>query len=125
MVRFVFRHPNPSITKRTRTRTCTCTCTCACTCTCTCTCICISVCVCESESVCVFHVYVRESVRVCAHVYFYDLPHWYFFFCYISENIHIYIRVIMNRQGHHNIRNGIVWVQKGHSTCTWTATWCV
>ena len=32
--------------------------------------------------------------------------------------------VIMNRQGHHNIRNGIVW-ETGHSTGTCTATLCV
>ena len=30
----------------------------------------------------------------------------------------------MNRHGHHNIRNGIVWVQTGHNTCTCTATVC-
>ena len=28
--------------------------------------------------------------------------------------------LLMNRHGHHNIRNGIVWVQTGHSTCTFT-----
>ena len=28
----------------------------------------------------------------------------------------------MNRPGHNNIRNGIVWVQTGQSTCTCTAT---
>ena len=33
--------------------------------------------------------------------------------------------VIMNRHGHNNIRNGIVWVQTGHSTSTCTATLCV
>ena len=30
------------------------------------------------------------------------------------------IYVIMNHQGHHNVRNGIAWVQTGHSTCTLT-----
>ena len=30
----------------------------------------------------------------------------------------MYIYVIMNRQGHNNIRNGIVWVQTGHNTGT-------
>ena len=30
--------------------------------------------------------------------------------------------VSMNRQGHHNIRNGIVWVQTGRSTCTCTVS---
>ena len=42
----------------------------------------------------------------------------------ISENKNIYIyitHVIMNRHGRHNIRNGIVRVQTGHSTCTCTA----
>ena len=37
-------------------------------------------------------------------------------------NFYICIRVIMNRRGHHNIRNGIVWAQTGHSTGTCTAT---
>ena len=46
-------------------------------------------------------------------------------FCYISNAyLYIYTYVIMNRHGHHNIRNGIVWVQTGHSTCTCTATVC-
>ena len=31
----------------------------------------------------------------------------------------------MNRHGHHDIRNGIVWAQTGHSTGTCTATFCV
>ena len=31
----------------------------------------------------------------------------------------------MNRHGHHNIQNGIVWAQTGHSTGTCTATLCV
>ena len=40
--------------------------------------------------------------------------------------IYIYIYIfVVNRQRHHNIRNGILWVQTGHSTCTFTATWCV
>ena len=42
-----------------------------------------------------------------------------FMFCYISF---IYIHVIVNRQGHHNIRNGIVWVQTGDITCTCTVS---
>ena len=41
---------------------------------------------------------------------------------HILKNIYIFIRVIMNHQGHNNIRSGIVWVQTGHSTCTCTAT---
>ena len=36
--------------------------------------------------------------------------------------IYMYIHVIMNRHGHNNIRNGIVWVQTGHSTCTCTVS---
>ena len=47
------------------------------------------------------------------------------FFATYLLNIYIHIRVIMNRQGHHNIRNGIVWAQTGHSTGTCTATLCV
>ena len=49
----------------------------------------------------------------------FDLPQWFLFFCYIC---YIYIYVIVNRQGHHNIQNGIVWVQTGHSTCTCTVS---
>ena len=28
--------------------------------------------------------------------------------------IHMFVHVIMNRHGHHNIRNGIVWAQTSH-----------
>ena len=31
----------------------------------------------------------------------------------------------MNHQGHNNIRTGILWVQRSHSTSTCTATFCV
>ena len=34
----------------------------------------------------------------------------------------LFIHVIMNHQRHNNIRNGIVWVQTGHNTCTCTVT---
>ena len=72
------------------------------------------------------YVYLVEYVRVCAHVYVYDLPQWFHVFAasllFIQIYIYIYIYVIMNRHGSHNIRNGIVWVQTGHSTCTCTAT---
>ena len=55
-----------------------------------------------------------------------DLPQWFHVFCYISyKDIYIYTHVIVNRQGHHNIRNGTVWAQTGHSTGTCTATLCV
>ena len=59
-----------------------------------------------------------------------DLPQWFYAFCYISDKyINIFLKkglyVIMTRHGHHNIRIGIVWVQTGHSTGTFTATWCV
>ena len=39
--------------------------------------------------------------------------------------IYIYIRVIMNRHGRHNIRIGILWAHTSHSTGTCTATLCV
>ena len=58
-VRFVFRHPNPSITND-----------------------------------------------------LHDLPQWFHW--------NVYIYVIVNRQGSHNIRNGIAWAQPGHGTFTWT-----
>ena len=40
-----------------------------------------------------------------------------FFFKHLLQK---YFHVIMNRQGRHNIRNEIVWVQTGHNTCTCT-----
>ena len=51
-----------------------------------------------------------------------DLPQWFHVFANISYK---YCRVIVNRQRHHNIRNGIMWAQTGHSTSTCTATLCV
>ena len=57
--------------------------------------------------------------------YVYDLPQWFHVFATSLTYIYIYIEVIMNRHGSHNIRHGIVWVQTGHSTGTCTATWCV
>ena len=40
-----------------------------------------------------------------------------------TYTLHKYIYYdIMNRQGHHNIRNGIVWVLTGHSTRTCTVS---
>ena len=56
-----------------------------------------------------------------------DLPQWFHVFATFLTDIYVYtnmLYVIMNRHGHHNIRNGIVWVQTGHSTCTCTATVC-
>ena len=47
------------------------------------------------------------------------------FFVFFAGISHECFHVVMNRQGHNNIRNGIVWVQTGHSTCTCTATVCV
>ena len=82
------------------------------------------------------YVSVYENVRVCAHVYVYDLPQKF----HVFATSLTYIRflgehetfahgdifyVIVNRQRHHNIRNGIVWVQNrpqhmhmyGHIVC--------
>ena len=53
--------------------------------------------------------------------------HTYTYLCsftYVYTSIHWDMHVIMNRHGHNHIRNGIVWVQTGHSTCTCTATVC-
>ena len=44
---------------------------------------------------------------------------------HIRIRSHIPISICTCRQRHHNIRNGIVWAQTGHSTCTCTATLCV
>ena len=52
-----------------------------------------------------------------------DLPQWFHVFA--TSLVYIYTHVIVNRQGHHNIRNGTVWAQTGHSTGTCTATLCV
>ena len=67
------------------------------------------------------YVYLVEYVRECAHVYVYDLPQWFHVLRYIIFSIlfrYIYIHVIMNRHGSHNIRNGIAWAQTGHGTFT-------
>ena len=45
--------------------------------------------------------------------------------CFLLHLTYIYIYVIINRQGRHNIRIGIVWAQTGHSTGTCTAALCV
>ena len=45
-------------------------------------------------------------------------PHLLHIYVNIYKNIH----VIVNRQGHHNIRNEIVWVHTGHSSCTCTVS---
>ena len=68
------------------------------------------------------YVYLVEYVRVCAHENVYDLPQWFhvlLHFFYFSD---ICGRVIMNRHGSHNIRNGIAWAQTSHSTGTCTVT---
>ena len=43
-------------------------------------------------------------------------------YIFIYIYIYIYIYVIVNRQGNHNIRNGIVWVRTGHSRCMCTVS---
>ena len=55
------QHARTKTKTRTRTRTRTCTCKCFCKCKCICKLICV-------------YVYLYEYVRVCAHVYVYDLP---------------------------------------------------
>ena len=65
------------------------------------------------------------KIDVYAHMYMFMTFHNGFMFFATSLLFFIYIYVIMNRHGSHNIRNGIVWVQTGHSTSTCTATWCV
>ena len=58
------------------------------------------------------------KVYVSAHVYMFVTFHNGFMFL-----LHLtHINVIMDRHGRHNIRNGIVWAQTGHSTGTCTAT---
>ena len=48
-----------------------------------------------------------------------------FFATYLTYVYIFCFFVIMNRHGHQNIRNGIVWEQTGHSTGTYTAALCV
>ena len=52
------------------------------------------------------------------------LPQWFHFFFFANISYQ-YFHVILNRLGRHNIRNGTMWVQAGHSTGTCTATLCV
>ena len=66
------------------------------------------------------------KVYVSAHVYtFMTFHNGFMFLLHLTYiYIYIYIYVIINRQGPHNIRNGILWAQTGHSTGTCTATVC-
>ena len=84
----------------------------------------------------------RHRDRICASDTFHDVRlKWpltfhngfMFFFCdtccnnkciyiCIKININIYLYVKVNRQGHHNIRNGILWAQTGQNTCTCTVS---
>ena len=65
------------------------------------------------------------KVYVYAHMYLFMTVHNVFMFFATSLFFLKHIHVIMHRHGHHNILNGIVWVQTGHSTYTFTATWFV
>ena len=68
------------------------------------------------------YVYLVEYVRECAHMFM----TFHNGFMFLLHLLHIFfLQVTMNRHGHHNIRNGIVWAQTGDSTGTCTATLCV
>ena len=95
-----------------------CICFCRSICFCICKCICIWLCVWLCVCVCVC-VWKCTCMRTCiclglSTVVSCLLLHLF----HICLYIHTHINVIVNRQGHHNIRNGIVWVQTSHSTCT-------
>ena len=65
------------------------------------------------------------KVYVSAHVkMFMTFRNGFMFFAasLLFFHIYIYIHVIMNRHGSHNIRHEIAWAQTSHSTCTCTAT---
>ena len=64
------------------------------------------------------YVYLVEYVREYAHMFMTFHNDFMFF----ATSLTYIFLVIMNRHGHHNIRNGIVWAQTG-GTCT--ATLCV
>ena len=51
-----------------------------------------------------------------------DLPQWFQFVFFFAIIFCKDFRDIVNRQRPNNIRNGIVWAQAGHSTCTCKAT---
>ena len=66
------------------------------------------------------------KVYVSPHVYMFMTFHTGFMF--FATSLLLYFKnkhVIMNRHGSHNIRNGTVCAQTGHSTGTCTATLCV
>ena len=56
------------------------------------------------------------KMYVCARMYMFMTFHKSFMF-FLLHLLHIFLKVIVNRQRRHNIRNGIVWAQLGHSTC--------
>ena len=62
------------------------------------------------------------NMYVNAHMYMFMTFHNGFMFVnkhlLPKKYIHIFVHVIMNRHGSHNIRNGIAWAQKGHGTFT-------
>ena len=68
---------------------------------------------------------VCMKVYVCVHMFLFMTFHNSFIFCYISSIYKIYVYVVVNRQRHHNIQNGVVWVETGHSIGTCSATLCV
>ena len=112
--------------------------------TCTCTCVLIYICYHESSRtplhskwICVSTNRPQHSFRVLPRVstYVHTFVHTHtdilhtdshkhvHLHVYFQINIHISKKhVIMNRQGRHNFRNGIVWVQTGHTTCTCTVS---
>ena len=61
------------------------------------------------------HLYIKKYT--CMYMYKY-------IFVYVHNSIFKYLYIYTCRHGHHNIRNGIVWAQTSHSTCTCTATLC-
>ena len=66
------------------------------------------------------YVYVVEYVRECAHMFMTFHNGFMFVDKHLlhQKYIHIFVHVIMNRHGSHNIRNGIAGAKTGHGTFT-------
>ena len=65
------------------------------------------------------YIHILVQKKTFAHTY---TNTYSFTFTYLYICKYIFFQVVMNRHGHHNIRNGIVWAQTGHSTSTCTVS---
>ena len=68
------------------------------------------------------YTYTYTYINTYIYKYKYKYVHVHISLCMKILKKYKYIFVIMNHQEHNNIRNGIEWVQTGHSTCTCTVS---